>query len=283
MATKGNVKSKKRVAIAMAGALALTSLFAACQDRQMIDTEIGQQSYRSLEELRNESLPTRSKEFGDKQYLITSERAVLEISTEFKWAIKDYFKKYGASDWSNPDDKQFWPEDIEYVITAIAYKESSYRTNCINDRGCAGLTGLNKNDLLVSLNVWTNAPAWGSNKPYINCNPDEVDVFNGARAIEYAYYNVGYNLANFLKKDKVFIHENGNQYCIWDYVEYSDEMQLRMLIASHFFGIGNVVDSALGIHKDNIKIEQYVYSNYVENVLDKAYSMINIYEPQLGY
>lgn len=226
--------------------------------------------YRPLEELRKVKLPTKTQYFNGKPYQVVAEQDVLELSREFKYAIKDYFKACGAGDWTSTSTQDFWPEDIEYIVTAIAFVESSYRADVINNIGCGGLTGIQKEDTLQTLNGWANnSGIWGSTIPYINCNPAEVDMFNPATCIEYTYYSIGYNLANRLKKDKSFIDNNGRKQSVWKHVDYTPENQRDMIIASHFWGLTNVVNGATNTTGKGRDANFYMNSDYVNKVLDK--------------
>lgn len=249
------------------------------------DENVGQ--YRTLEQLRSVELKTYSTTFLEQGkrniYNFANEEDILQISYEFKYAIEDYFRGCGASFWTSEKDEQFFPEDIEYLVTAIAYKESSYRCNVINELGCGGLTGLNKKELLETLqNQWLVKNIWGNNIPYVNCNSEEVDIFNPTTCIEYTYYNIGYNLANRLKLDKEFTYK-GERRKLSEVIDYSKEdMFDRLIAASHLFGLNNVVTAAFGdkFDKDGNKIDvnQYLYSDYVEDVLAKKYELKNTYE-----
>lgn len=243
---------------------------------------------RSLEQLQYAKVPTYTTTFKDddgvkREYEFVEEEDLLQISRELSVAIKDYFKAHGASDWSNPDEERFWPENIEYIVVAIAFAESSYRTNYINDIQCGGLTGLHKESLLKSLNGWANnTEVWGEDIPYINCNPDEVDIFNPITCMEYTYYNIGYVLANRLKKNKSFVDDNGCKQSIWKHTPYSDEVQTDLVIANNLWGIDNIETAGLGINKDGYTVEYFRNSEYVNKVLNKTNELINTYENSLS-
>jgi len=241
------------------------------------NTQEQTKQYRSLDELRQVKLPTQTKTFKGVEYEVVAEEDLLNIAREFKYAIKDYFKAHGAGDWTNAELEQFWPEDIEYMVTAIAFVESSYRTNVINNLGCGGLTGIQKEDMLKTLDGWANnTNIWGADVPYINCNPDEVDIFNPVTCIEYTYYNIGFNLANRLKKDKAFVDGNGQKQSVWKNIDYSAETQNDMIIASHFWGVNNVVDGALNTSGVGRDLAFYQNSDYVNDVNNKFEQILNI-------
>ena len=238
--------------------------------------------YKKLEYLRQQKLPTTTQTFNGKQYQVAEEKHIVELSHRFAKAIEDYFKECGASDWTNPYSGEFWPEDIEFIVTAIAFRESTYRTDVMNDIGCGGLTGINKEQLLDTLgNQWLTSRVWGENVPQVNCNPSEVDILNGTTSIEYTYYNIGYNLANRFKKDKYFIDTDGTKRSVWEKIEFTEEKQIRLIIASHLFGVNNVVDSVFGRNYDKdgklIPIRDYMYSDYVEDVMDKMVELEILY------
>ena len=234
--------------------------------------------YRSLEELREIKLPTQTKRFKGKQYACVDEEELLQISREYKYAIRDFYKAHGASDLANPDTGEFWPEDIEYIVVAVAFVESSYRTNYINEQNCGGLTGINKEALLKTLDGWANNKSiWGSNIPYINCNPQEVDMTDASTCIEYTYHHFAYMLANRLKKDKTFVID-GKEENIWKHVKYSDKTQEKLLIASNLWGIGNITSAGIGKHPDGNTLKDYVNSAYVAKVQDKKEELIDKYE-----
>ena len=244
--------------------------------------------YEKLELLRKVQVKTTMQYVKGVPYQYVDEDAVVKLSGRFGVAIEEYFKSCGASYWTNPDYEQFWPTDADLMVTAIAFKESSYRTDIMNDLGCGGLTGINKEKLLKTLgDEWLTSHIWGENVPQVNCNPQEVDIFNPATSIEYTYYNMGYNLANRFKKGKYFIDIDGQKRSVWDEIEYTEENQQRLLIASHLFGINNVVDSVFGRNYDKdgklIKISEYLYCDYVEGVLDKMVELDYTHNSQLNY
>ena len=246
----------------------------ACRDNikpevtQKVYVEIPQ--YRDLSVLRNVNLPTYKDKFKGETYTFVKEKDVFAYCVELKYAIKDYFKKYGASDWYSPEEQKFWMDNVEYVVTAIAYAESTYRTDCFNERGCGGITGLNKQQVLETLDNWLHETAvWGKNFPDISTEDENVDVFNPATSLEYTYYNIGYVSRVIFQKDKKFEY-NGEMYCIWDNIAFSRENQNKLIIASHLFGIGNIVDASKGVQKDGHNIDYYLNSKYVQKVLDKT-------------
>lgn len=274
----------------------LTDTDAETTQEEVVENDIteAKEQVRSLQQLRQVKMHTYTNTFKDedgvrREYICVNEEEVVDLSREFSVAIEDYFKSCGASNWTNDDLKQFWPEDIEYMVTAIAYRESTYRTNISNDLGCSGLTCLNKVSTLNSLGQqWLVPRIWGDKVPQINCNPEEVDVLNPTTSIEYTYYNIGYNLANRLKKDKYFIDTDGTRRSIWQVLDYSEETQNRLLIAMHLFGINNVTDAVFGNKIDSetgkkVSVEQYIYSDYVEDVLNKMYELKNTYEQGLEH
>ena len=250
-------------------------------------------AYIKLNKVSNATLTTHKDNYRDndnvvREYTFVSDREeLIAVNKLLADAIEDYFKAYGASNWTNPDQEQFWPKEVELLMTAIAWRETEYRIDAYDNKtGCAGITGLNKTKLLETLQEsgWLQLPQWGDSKPYINCNSDEIDIFNPVKCLEYSYYNMGYNLANRLKKDKFFYDKTtGNQVSIWQKLEYSEEMQLRLIISSHLFGITNVVDSVFERNYDEqkeryININEYIYSEYTNDVLKMYYELCDEYE-----
>ena len=242
---------------------------------------------RNLDELRKVKLETYVNTYKDedgvrREYNFANEEDILQISKELSVAIEQHFKSCGAGNWTNGDLNQFWPEDIAYMITAIAYRESTYRTNIINNIGCGGLTGLQKESLLDTLsNQWLVPRIWGDSVPQVNCNPKEVDIFNPTTCIEYTYYNIGYNLANRFKKDKYFTDIDGERRSIWQVLDYSEETQNRLIIASHLFGVNNITNAVFNRPNSKgkvVAIEEYLHCDYVEDVLDKMHELKNTYE-----
>lgn len=239
--------------------------------------------YRSLEELRKVKLPTYTDKYQGKEYEFVNEEDLLQLSREYKHAIEDYFRAHGASDFTNPDTGEFWPEDIEYIVVATAFVESGYRTNCVGKNGCVGISGINKESLLTTLDGWANnTTIWGDDVPYINCNPDEVDLLDASKAIEYHYFSIAYMLANRLKKDKTFVLD-GKEQCIWDHVKYNTENQQELLVASHLWGINNITRAGLGNHPDGNTAKGYMNSQYVAKVQAKKEELIQKYENDFSF
>lgn len=286
------VKLVKRLIVADIAALVLTSALLVAplginndssytKDNKIHEvTDIIQ--YRSLNELRQVKLPTTTQRFDGVKYQVANEEDILKLSREFSFAIEEYFKSCGAIHWTNNDNQQFWPKDVEYMVTAIAFRESTYRTDVINEKGCKGLTCLKEEELLKTLREeWLVTRIWEDNIPNVNCNPDEVDMFNGTTCIEYTYYNIGYNLANRFKKDKYFTDVDGERRCVWNVLDYSEETQNRLIIATHLFGIDNITNSVFGRANSSgkvIAIDKYLYCDYVEDVMDKMQELKNNYE-----
>ncbi len=253
-----------------------------------------EEAYANLQEVRKTQLETHvvtwTEEDGSKaKYLQANEEDVLELSKDMSVAIEDYFKACGATDWVSDKEEQFWPEDIEYIVTAIAFNESSYRTNCMNDGGKAGITGIYKSSLLKTLDTqWLIPRIWGNTIPQVNCNPKEVDIFNPTTCLELTYENIGYNLANRFKEDKDFIDIDGQKKCVWDMLEYSEELQIRLVVAAHRFGLGNVINSIYGRNyneeeKRYVPIEEYIYGGYVNSVMEKALELEQTYGQGFAY
>lgn len=251
------------------------------ESKESVKIEIPQ--YRNLYELRKVELPTYQNRFDGKTYTFVDEKDVFEYCVELKYAIKEYFKNYGASDWFSPQEQKFWMDDIEYIVTAIAYRESSYRTNCINELGCGGIAGINKEQVLETLDNWLHNPStWGSNLPDVKTSVEEVDVFNPATSLEYTYYNIGYVSRVIFQKNKKFEYY-GEMYCIWDNVPFTKSNQIKLIIASHLYGIGNIVDASKGVQKDGHDINYYINSNYVQDILEKTEELKSKYKSELGW
>lgn len=245
------------------------------------------QDFKSLEELRKVKLPTYTDIVNGVECSFVKEEDLIEYSKQMSKAVEQYFKSCGATNWANEESEQFWPEDIEYLVVAIAFQESSYRTDYINDEGCGGLLGLNKKDVLNTINSWvTNKAVWEDKMPNINCNYNEVDLFDPAKSIEYAYYLMGYKLANFYKNDKQFYH-NGEYKNLWEKskANYSEELQEKWLTASWLFGDTNVINSIYGVQQEGHTINDYLNSKYVKSINEKKEELKNIYEvhDELGY
>ena len=295
--TEAKIKKLKKVIICTSAALLVASTtffvslgltnnnpstedFKTKQTQSSSDKHTQTPKYRSLEELRKVKLPTHTEYFDGVPYQVVDEEDVLKLSREFKYAIQDYFESRGAIYWTNNDTKQFWPKDIEYIVTAMAFNESTYRTDVSNDKGCVGLLGIRKADMLKSINGWANdTTIWGKDIPYVNCNPDEVDVYNPVTAIEYTYYYMGYHLANVLKKDTTFNY-NGKEHCLWDYTKFSSSKQTKLLVASHFWGYGNLTTSALGINEQGYTLDTLLDSQYVTRVINKYQDLIELERKQ---
>jgi len=251
------------------------------------DTQLPTRKYKTIHQLRSVELPTYSNTFKDddgirRMYDFVHEEDVLNLSTELKYATEEYLRSYGASYWTNPDEKQFWPEDMEYIVAAIAHTESSYRINSKNKKGYGGITGFDDVDSLKTLREqWFVSHIWGSNIPDVDCSSENFDMFNPNQCMELTYHYLGYTMANRFKKDKHFIDDyDGARRCIWDKLEFSEETQTRLMIASYFWGIGNVTNSVFGHPNDKgeiVSIDDYLYSSYVEKVLAKTYELKNTY------
>lgn len=254
-------------------------------------------SYEELCKVASQKLETYEGNYKDndgvtRKYLfVKNEEDLIQLSKELSVAVKNYFKAYGASDWANPDEEMFWPENIEYLVVAIAWRETEYRTNTWNEEsGCGGITALNKEMLLKTFTHgnWLTEDVWGKHIPYINCNPNEVDVFNLGQNMLYQYLNIGYNLANRLKNEKTFYDEESNtRIGVWQKLNYTDEMQDRLIIASQLFGINNVVNSVFDRNynekeKRYIPLKEYVDSSYTNDVMNKFNELVDKYENQIA-
>ena len=250
-------------------------------------------AYNNLQVARQIKIPTKSiiwteTDGAKNTYQQADEKDIIYASKQLSDAIQDYFKACGASDWVSDKSEKFWPDNIEYIITAIAFNESTYRTNCLNDGGKGGLVGLSKNMLLETLgSQWFKPHIWGSTVPQVSCNLEDVKVFNPTTSIEYGLYNIGYMLSNRFKQDKFFNDKDGERKTIWTTLEYSEELQIRLIIAGHRFGIDNVIDSIYNRNYDKeenryISLEEYIYGSYVESVLAKTNELIDVYENDLS-
>ena len=241
--------------------------------------------YERLQALRKVKFQTEQKyHSGEGKYWdYVSEQDVLEYSAEMAKVLEGYYKDCGAGNWTTND--QFWPEDIKYIVTAMAFKESSYRPKAINNLGYAGLTAIGKSGVFDTLDKQWFAPhIWNDSIPDVNCNQADVDVFNPATSIEYTYHYLGYIMANRFKKDKYFKDGDGKS-CVWTELDYSEEMQNRLLIASYFWGMGNVTNAVFGRPNEDgviVPLEKYIYSEHVEKILDKTYELIDTYENNLS-
>ena len=66
----------------------------------------------------------------------------------------------------------------------------------------------------------------------------------------------------------------------WRDYAYSEEMQNRLLIAMHKHGIGNVTHAIYDRPNNEgvyIPLDDYIYSGYVEDVLNKTNQLISTY------
>ncbi|MBQ3502147.1 MAG: hypothetical protein IJA72_00580, partial [Clostridia bacterium] len=240
-------------------------------------------------EIPTEQITWTEKDGSKSKYQQAKEEDVVYVSRQLSNAIEDYFKACGATDWVSDKNNQFWPKNIEYIVTAIAFNESSYRTNCMNAGGKGGITGVYKSALLKTFSEqWLVSRIWEDTIPQVNCNPDEVDIFNPTTCLELTLENIGYNLANRFKQDKYFTDIDGQKKCVWDTLEYSEELQIRLVVASHRFGVGNVINSIYGRNyseeeKRYIPLEEYIYGGYVNSVMEKALELEQTYEQGFGY
>ena len=249
-----------------------------------------QQAYKDMQQVLNTELKTYKSYFKDddgvkRKYDFVYEQDLLQLSGDMSIALEDYFKACGASYWTDEDEQQFWPKDIECIVTAIAYKESTYRVNVENDLGCKGLTGLKETALLNSLDNWLVPATWGNDMTHISFDENAVDMFNPTTCIEYTYYNIGYNLVHWYKNDKTFVDKDGARKSVWDTIPYTEEMQVRMIVATHLYGIGNMLDAVYqrpNVEGKIVPLDDYIYSDYVEDVLDKTYELKNTYNRSLA-
>lgn len=286
-------KLRRGAILGVAGLVTVTS--SACsmdietdrnQEIAIVQKTTEQSAYERLQNLRKTKLTTYVdtylEEDGTKPYYkYAHEKDVLKLSIKMADAIQDHFESIGAIHWTSDDKKQFWPEDIGYTVTAIAYRESSYRTNIVNDKGCQGITCIKEVDLMDSLDDWLTTERWGDGVKYISFNVDEVDMLNPTTNIEYMYYEIGYYLAHWYKD----FNKNRGKSSVWDKLEYSEDLQERLIIATHLFGIGNMEASIKNLPNEDGKIvppKDYVYSDYVEDVLAKKHELINTYRHKLS-
>ena len=75
--------------------------------------------------------------------------------------------------------------------------------------------------------------------------------------------------------------ESRGKKSVWDKLEYSEDLQERLIIATHLFGIGNIeasIDKRANNKGKIVPLKDYVYSDYVEDVLAKKNELKNIYE-----
>lgn len=256
------------------------------QEIAIVEKDVEQSAYERLQGLRKTKLATYmdtyKEEDGTKdKYLYAYEEDVLELSIQMADAIKEHFESMGAIHWTSDDKKKFWPDDIGYTVTAIAYRESSYRTNIVNDKGCQGITCIKEEDLMDSLDNWLTTDRWGDGVKYISFDADKVDMLNPTTCIEYTYYSIGYHLAHWYKH----FNKNRGKASVWDTIEYSEDLQERLIIATHLFGIGNMEASIYKRPNQKGKIvplKEYIYSDYVEDVLAKKQELIHNYKHNLN-
>ena len=293
---KDSLKDKLRKGTLIGLATIMTATSTACSmgsDKVDNDQEVAivqktseQTAYERLQKLRKSKLPTYvdtyMEEDGTKlKYVYAREQDVLKLSINMADALEDYFESLGAIHWTSDDKKQFWPDDIGYTVTAIAYRESSYRINIVNDKGCQGITCINEEAVMDSLDDWLTTERWGKGINYISFDEDKVDMLNPTTCIEYTYYSIGYHLAHWYKS---FNKDRGKS-SVWDTIEYSEDLQERLIIATHLFGIGNMEDSIYKRpnQKGNIvPLKDYIYSDYVEDVLAKKQELIHNYKHNLN-
>ena len=245
-----------------------------------------QSPYQRLQAIRKTKLPTYETTFKDddgvkRKYKFAHEEDVVELSVEMADVLEDYFKSIGAKHWTSDDKKQFWPDDIGYTVAAIAYRESTYRTNIVNEEGCQGITCIKEDELMESLGGWLTTDRWGKSIKAISCDADKVDMLNPTTNIEYIYHEIGYYLAHWYKS---FNKDRGKS-SVWDKLSYTEDLQERLIIATHLFGIGNMTASIDNRPNEDGKIvplKDYVYSDYVEDVLAKKQELINNYKHNLS-
>lgn len=280
-------KTNKNLKLALVtSVLALSMVFGTgCGTNKPQEEYIQQQSAKedkqvlerlSIQELRQVKLPTYSQYFTEKGerklYDFVQEEDVLKYCIQLRYALEDYYKSLGASDWCEPQKGKFWLDGIEYIITAVAYKESTYRANLPpNSKDCSGITCLKKDDCLKSLQGWLgNASIWGSdNMPDLSFDENEVDVLDAETCLEYTFLMFGFNCRNMLQEGRHFTIE-GKTYCLSDRLKYDDDTVTKLAIASHLFGPGNIAKATYGIQEDGDTIDDYLNSAYVKGVLEKA-------------
>ena len=253
-------------------------------DKKDVTSSTAHSPYERLLNVRNIKLPTYTQTYKDedgikRQYEFASEEDVLNLSREFSVAIEDYLRSCGAGYWTNADTEQFWLNDMEYIVAAMAFRESTYRTNYVNEQGYGGITGFDDVDSLKTLREqWFVEHVWGNNVPDVDCSSEGFDISNPNQCMELTYHYLGYTLATRFKKDKHF-NFKGERRCIWDEIDFSEELQTRMVIASYFWGVGNVTNAVFGYPNEKgevVSLDDYLYSFYVEDVLDKAYELIDV-------
>lgn len=245
--------------------------------------------YEKLLQVRSIKLPTYTQTYKDedgikRQYEFANEEDVLNLSRDFSVAIEEYLRSCGAGYWANADTKQFWLNDMEYIVAAMAFRESTYRTNYVNKQGYGGITGFDDVDSLKTLREqWFVEHVWKGNVPDVDCSSEKFDISNPNQCMELTYHYLGYTMATRFKKDKHF-NFKGESRCIWDEIDFSEEVQTRMVVASYFWGVGNVTNAVFGYPNEKgelVPLDDYLYSFYVEDVLDKAYELIDEYDNQL--
>lgn len=299
---KKSIKDKLRRGTLIGLATLMTATSAACsmdvdkidkdqeiairQDVEIMQNNVKQTPYQRLQAIRKTKLPTyvdtyMEKDGTRKKYTFAYEDDVVDLSVEMADVLEDYFESINAIHWTSDDKKQFWPDDIGYTVAAIAYRESTYRTNIVNSKGCQGITCIKEDALMKSLGGWFTTDRWGDSIATISCKADEVDMLNPTTNIEYMYHEIGYYLAHWYKS---FNKDRGKS-SVWDKLEYSEELQERLIIATHLFGIGNMEASINEEPNEDGKIiplKDYVYSDYVEDVLAKKQELINTYKHNLN-
>lgn len=282
------LKSNKKLALATASALLTISTLlgtVGCVNSQQTDEtrlaysqqQTSTQTLKrlSIQELRQTQLPTYQQYFTEngerKMYDCVEEADVLKYCIQLKYALEDYYKSLGASDWCEPNRDKFWFDDIEYIVTAIAFKESTYRANLpVNSKGCSGLTCLNKHDVISSLHGWLgNSAIWGNDMPDVCLNENQIDILNPATCLEYTFLNIGYTCRNALQEDRKFTVQ-GSTYCLSDKISYDGDTITKLAVASHLFGIGNIAKATYGVHENGDTIGEYLNSQYVKDVMSKA-------------
>ena len=123
---------------------------------------------------------------------------------------------------------------------------------------------------------------WGEGVKYISFDENEVDMLNPTTNIEYLYYEIGYYLVNWYKS----FDKSRDKYSVWEKLDYSEDLQERLIIATHLFGIGNMEDSIYERPNNDgeiVPLKDYIYSDYVEDVLAKKHELINTYNSNLAY
>lgn len=269
-----------------------------------IDDATIKQAYKNLQQVRKTKLPVQKvwwteKDGSKNMYLQADEQDVLELSKEMSVAVQDYYRACGATFWVSDKEEQFWPEDIEYIVAAIAFNESSYRTDCINNGGKGGITGIYESAILKTLGEeWLVPHIWGTTIPQLNCNPEQVDIFNPTTCLELTYINGGYNFATCFKQDKYFIDDgklgDGKSKSVWtvfkgkyDNQRELEELRQRLFIAAHRFGRQKVIDAIYdraydAETKQKISLDDILYGSYTNSVINKAYDLKQEYKQSYG-